>query len=244
MGHTLINIFSPQFVWARVVIEGGSAVDLASLCDSRRRDLRSPDDYTFLARAYLIDQQYDEALKLVAQALEKAPNLLPAIVLRATILGRLERWEESKAVFLRALSLDPNGPESLNAYAWFVATTLPHPSSEELREAHSKAERAVRIRPAAVNYDTLGWVNYKLGDYTGALEALLTAKSLQERASQGSSWWQEIHYHLGHMFLKLKRRAEAAKAFQEVITYANTYPPSLDSEKYAREAKQYVSKGR
>lgn len=56
--------------------------------------------------------RFEEALKELEGVLENKPDYIPALVLMGTTLEALDRFEEAVSTFRKAISIDPNHPES------------------------------------------------------------------------------------------------------------------------------------
>src|SRR5207249_7383592 len=110
----------------------------------------------------------DKAIK----EFENASNVHPTAVQPHIILGMLYEAQNSsdKAQFhyRQALKLDPHSPVAANNLAWSLAD-----SDQSLAEALTFARIATERLPNAPNVmDTRGWIYYKTGAYTSAVEFL------------------------------------------------------------------------
>jgi tetratricopeptide (TPR) repeat protein len=130
------------------------------------------------------------------------------------------REEDSLAEFHKALELDPSAGTK-NAVAYALAD-----ANRRLDDALQYAEQAVEetesqtanVRPEskdslsyglmaalAAQWDTLGWVKFRQGDFEGALEYLKSAWLLMQAPVIGD--------HLGQAYAKLGKKQQAANAF-------------------------------
>ena len=237
----LISLFSPTTVKARVSFIGGSTIDLARNLRLPKQDAESPIDDYFLGRLYLSDDQDEMALRYFSKSIEGSPEFPQALRGQAIVFVELGRFDEAKAAYERALELDPDDCDTLNSFAWFIADEQPDPQPSDLLEAKEMAEKAIRIRQAPGYYDTLGWIFFKLRDYEEAINFLSQAQKLQEKISKDSTNWQGINYHLGYVYLRLGRSAEAKTAFQEVLNYQKKYP-YVSIDKYVRDTLSLLEK--
>ena len=111
---------------------------------------------------------------------------------------RLKIWPPAEKDFLRALELRPNEPTVLNylGYSWVE-------QGKNLDKARTMIETAVRKMPqAGFIVDSLGWVQYRLGDMKGAVKNL-------ERAVLLTPGDPTINDHLGDAYWKVGREREA-----------------------------------
>ncbi len=133
--------------------------------------------------------------------------------------------EEEKAVehFHKALELD-GSPAMLNA----VAYSLAEAKSGILNDALKYAEEAVNktegqsakaasldssdtgvMASLAAQWDTLGWVKFRMGDYESATKYLESAWSVMQAPAIGD--------HLGQVYEKLAKKQQAAQSYAMVV---------------------------
>ena len=107
-------------------------------------------------------------------------------------------WDGAEQVLQRAVARHPEEAELLNhlAYGWIER-------GERMDEAMAMIQRAALLMPNnGAIIDSLGWAQYRTGDYEEAVETLETAASL----SPGSA---TINAHLGDAYWRVGRRLEA-----------------------------------
>jgi tetratricopeptide (TPR) repeat protein len=166
--------------------------------------------------------RYGEALVYLRKAEEEHGDE-PAIQFQ---LGEayLNTSDEEKAMahFHKALELD-SSPAMLNAVAYSLAK-----SKRDLNDALHYAEEAVKeteeqsakgdfqdssnfglMGSLAAEWDTLGWVKFRLGDYEGASKYLESAWSVMQALAIGD--------HLGQVYEKLAKKQQAAQAYAMVL---------------------------
>jgi Tfp pilus assembly protein PilF len=234
-GYT-ISIFAPQPVKARVDFTGGSTVNLAAFCDSRNQTVDSPADHYFLARAYMGAGDPAAALTEIDKSIQGLDTMARSHSLKGDVLAGLGRFNDAEKEYKEAIRLTPDAADVLNSYAWMIADTMPSPQRSQLLDAKAFAEHAVQMRPDYANYDTLGWVEFKLGENEAAQEALRQGESLCTGRCRSNDAWQEVEYHLGKLYTALRKEKEAKKAFQAVIKYQQEYP-AVSENKYVEGAR-------
>lgn len=117
--------------------------------------------------------QLDTARQLLDEALINDPDDPELIYARALILKPEER-KLLDSELERLLSIEPNSPTYLNAYAYTLAT-----QNRRLGDARRLAERASALAPdQAAILDTLGFVALLQKDYPAAVKALAKAHEL------------------------------------------------------------------
>jgi tetratricopeptide (TPR) repeat protein len=132
--------------------------------------------YTALASILVSRNQIDAAVEQYKKLLDRKPS---ASVF--TLLGMLEETRgysgEAEKNYRRALEITPETPIAANNLAWLITEA----EGGNLDEALRLAQTAVnRNQSAAIYYDTLGWVYYKKGLYSPAVEHLKKAVVLDE----------------------------------------------------------------
>lgn len=166
------------------------------------------ESYITLADIYRQDERYGDAEKTYRQAIELIGDDLQdyqwdLIYSHAITLERLKRWPEAEPLFLQALEMAPNQPHVLNylGYSWVEQGIY-------LDKAQAMIEEAVARRPRdGFIVDSLGWVQYRLGDYEKAVENL-------ERAVDLEPTDPTINDHLGDAYWQVGRYREARFQWQ------------------------------
>ncbi|MDQ3130621.1 MAG: tetratricopeptide repeat protein [Acidobacteriota bacterium] len=135
--------------------------------------------YSGYAALLVRRNQTDKAVEQYKLIVEKKPS---ASVY--TLLGILEDGRgnapEAEKNYRKALEITPDAPIAANNLAWLLAE-----NQGNLDEALMLAQKSVsQIQNSAGFYDTLGWIYYKKGLYTPAVEQLKKAVALDEAESQ------------------------------------------------------------
>jgi len=159
-----------------------------------------PDDFDAnlnMASAYL---QLDEASSALTYA-EKAVKLKPESGIARINLGvayeRAGRPVDAVLQYEMAAELMEPTPQLLmnllNAYA----------QSKRYREAVNTATLLVRVAPAAVSWERLGWAYFRLGDYAKSLESYREAVRVDVKYWQG---WNGVGVNLLNTWLQGGRK--------------------------------------
>jgi len=134
----------------------------------------------------------------------------PHLFLKAGALDRAGDWAGAKLLLNKAIALDPRQPIVLNYLGYGM---IEH--RENLDEAQGYIQRASALAPQdAAIADSLGWVYYKQGNYTGAIAAL-------ERAVATDPAQSVMHEHLGDAYWAAGRRIEARYAWRAALVQAD-----------------------
>ncbi len=131
--------------------------------------------YSAYASLWAARNQIDQAVEQYNNVIEKKPS---ASVY--TLLGMLEDGRgniaQAENHYRKALEITPNTPIASNNLAWLVVS-----GNGNLDEALKLAQTAVDRSPNTGGfYDTLGWIYYKKGLYSPAIEQLKRAIILDE----------------------------------------------------------------
>lgn len=161
----------------------------------------------FLAEEQILREakQYREALVVLNGALETSPGDKELLYARALIgekLGRIDLTEHD----LRAiLEQDPNNAQALNALGYTLADR-----TERYQEALKLIERALALKPDdPFILDSMGWVQYRLGNNAEALKYLKRALSIRNDA--------EISAHLGEVLWVTGDRTQARSIWNKAL---------------------------
>ncbi|PRX37298.1 Flp pilus assembly protein TadD, contains TPR repeats [Meinhardsimonia xiamenensis] len=135
---------------------------------------------------------------------------------RGICYERTGEWEKAEADFRKALELEPDQPQVLNYLGYsYVEMNI------NLDEAMDLIKRAVEARPdSGYIVDSLGWVQFRLGDYEQAVVNL-------ERAAELMPTDPIINDHLGDAYWAVGREREARVQWKRALSF-NPEPDEAD----------------
>ncbi len=168
------------------------------------------------ARTWFDAGEYEKALSCAAQASALAPNDVLAHTEHGNALSALNRFDEAKMAYARALALEPESLEALLGAAHLYALALP--SARDVDELGSiYAERGFDLATSAHNddlaIDFAGVSAVAFNDIGMPTEALERADYvLQRRATDGDALYEK-----GLAAFELCRFDEARKVFQSLL---------------------------
>jgi tetratricopeptide (TPR) repeat protein len=199
--------FDAQVRIARILAGQGELAKAREMLEVLRRELpgRSADIYLMeggilsdTAEPEVVLEHYDQALK----SHPDSSDLLYARGLYASTHGELESAEQD---LRRIIKQDENHADALNALGYTLAD-----QTERYQEALGYIERALTLKPESpAILDSMGWVQFKLGDNEQALDYLRRA---YEMLPDG-----EIAAHLGEVLWVTGSREEARSVWQEAL---------------------------
>lgn len=206
----------------------------AELKRAMERDENYLPAYSAYASLLIAKNQTDAAIEQYKLAVQKKPSAA-----LFTLIGMLEEARENlpeaEKNYRRALDIAPDAPIAANNLAWLIAD-----------RGQGNLDEALRLAQAAVNknstvagyYDTLGWVYFKKGLYSPAVEHLKKAVSLDEADAKRTGAPTNAAYRL-RLGTALASSGDKLSARREVETsLANEQ--SL-SQKEAQEAKSLLA---
>jgi tetratricopeptide (TPR) repeat protein len=173
----------------------------------RRAPEQSPGD----ARAKLLAEteilrerkMWAEATQVLAQASRTFPNDTELLYEEAMLHEKLDRVDEMERLLRRVIELKPDHQHAYNALGYSLADR-----KLRLPEARSLIQKALELSPGEPSItDSLGWVEYRLGNHEEAIRHLRQA--YQARPDP------EIAAHLGEVLWASGQRDEARKVWRE-----------------------------
>ena len=151
-------------------------------------------------------KQWAAARALLASANERFPEDTDLLYEQAMLAEKLDRFGEMEQLLRRVITLRPDHSAAYNALGYTLADR-----NERLPEAKQLIERALQLTPGdPFLIDSLGWVEYRLGNLDGAL--WLLGQAYRARPDT------EIAVHLGEVLWMQGRRDEALKIWADART--------------------------
>ncbi len=163
-----------------------------------------------LLQAELYSQQklYQKAFDYLTAALADLPEQKELLYTRALTAERIGKLDILESDLKKILLKNPDNAEALNALGY---TLLDMPG--RYSEAEKYLKHALELNPnEAVIMDSYGWLQFRLGNASKALEYLEKAYSKQPE--------NEITAHLAEVLWVLGRKDEAKKLFSRAIKEA------------------------
>jgi tetratricopeptide (TPR) repeat protein len=151
---------------------------MAESCLRRGGELgpTDPEPRTVLAWLYEQQERTDEALQMLAELCDRAPDDLGAQMSAGAAYARLGRNAEAERALRRAIELTPQSGGGYAALANLFLRTR-----QKLDEAGSLAETAAELEPVAEHHFLLCLVRRMRGDIAGAVSAIDAALELAPR---------------------------------------------------------------
>lgn len=162
-----------------------------------------------LARFYRIEgellrnaQQYERAFAVYNDAVVKFPDDVDLLYERALMAEKQDRIDILEQDLLKILQMEPDNTHALNALGYTLADR-----TQRYEEALQYIERAFELQPEdPAVIDSMGWIQYRLGNYPLSLQFLRQAFAKNED--------EEIIAHLVEVLWVSGARVEAGEVLQ------------------------------
>ncbi len=160
-----------------------------------------------LLHSHILEKQerYPDALRILNRALQDEPENAELLYARGNIYWQLEQFAELEQDMRAVMRLQPDSPAAYNALGYNFADR-----NLRLQEARELIAKALEMAPeSAAIQDSMGWVEYRLGNLPRALEFLRQAFENEPEA--------EIAAHYGEVLWKSGQQAEARKVWAKGV---------------------------
>ena len=151
-------------------------------------------------------KRYHEAMDVADQALKRLPQDNDILYARAMLAEKLDRLDLLESDLKSILSREPDNAHALNALGYTLADR-----TQRYQEALEYIQRAYELSPdEPAILDSMGWVQYRLGNLDAALKFLRQAYDAEPDV--------EIAAHLGEVLWVSGDQEEARKVWAQART--------------------------
>jgi tetratricopeptide (TPR) repeat protein len=162
-----------------------------------------------------------EALTILDAYLKEFPDDPQALLQRGYLLQERGNKDEARAAFSALIKAKPDFAPAYNNLA-----TLEVEAFNDLEAAAGFARKAHALDPSEPAIaDTLGWIEWKLGNFAAAMPLLASAA---EKLPNNP----EVVYHHAMAQYSMGQAAEAAASFKAVIAMEGSAPQKVEAQKY------------
>lgn len=181
-----------------------------------------------LIAGLLMGTEHDSiAYSILKEEITTNPKPDVSTFTNCSFLGEKYDTQDSLLIILeKGVSLYPENADLLNAAGYFIAK---YELKEKYHVAEEYLEKAVSLMPKSeMIWDSLSWLYFKQKKYDEALEAMEVPLSKKVNNS-------EIAYHIGEIYLGLKKQKKAKYYFKLAI--------ELDNEKQSVQLSKEILSG-
>ena len=205
------DIMAAQMRRASLLAKQGKIAEARALL--RGQPERRPGDarMKLAAEATLLRElkAWPQAYEVYAEAVARFPEDGDLLYEQAAMAEKMGRLDEMERLLRRLIAQQPDYHHAYNALGYALADR-----GERLPEAKALIEKAVALAPGdAYIQDSLGWVEFRLGNQARAIELLRGAYAKRPDA--------EIAAHLGEVLWSSGQREQALKVWREGLLLAS-----------------------
>jgi tetratricopeptide (TPR) repeat protein len=174
-----------------------------------REEFNTPEQQVnlYLMEGNLLEEahEYDEGVELYNQALKAYANDIDLLYARAMLYEKMDSVDLMEKDLHLILSLEPDNATALNALGYTLADR-----TDRYQEALKYIQKALKERPDdPAILDSMGWVQYRMGNLDEAERYLRKANSLLDDA--------EVASHLSEVIWIQGQRDEAVEILQKAL---------------------------
>ena len=161
----------------------------------------------YLAEGQLLrdTNHYHAGMQIYNRALTEYPGNEDLLYARALMAEKIDRLDLLEADLRAILARDPNNATALNALGYTLADR-----NERIQEAFEYIQRALKVRPDDPTViDSMGWVQFRMGNYEAAEQYLRRAYKLLQDA--------EIAGHLSELIWAKGNKSEARDLLRQAL---------------------------
>ena len=168
------------------------------------------------------NKQYSVAYEFLAEAVSQYPSDLDLFYDMAMVAEKLDKLDDMERLLRSIIAIDPKYHHAYNALGYSLAER-----QLRLPEAKQLIQKALEYAPGDPYIsDSLGWVEFRSGNFDEALRILRDAFAARPDA--------EIAAHLGEVLWRMDRREQALQAWREGLKLNKDNETLLDTLKRLR----------
>lgn len=201
---------SAQVRAAAMAAKLGDLDEMALRLSELRRENPDSAVQLYISQADILreEERYQTAFDLLGSALQEFPDNHDLLYSRALAAERIDKLDVLEGDLRLILATDPDNGHALNALGYTLADR-----TDRYQEALALLQRAIELLPEdPAVLDSMGWVNYRLGNTDTSLEYLRQAYKLNQDP--------EIVSHLCEVLWEAGLQDEARSIWQKAFDEA------------------------
>ena len=163
--------------------------------------------YKALSDLYVSQKNYDAAIQTIRDGLKQQPDNL---MLHLALAGTLEASGDFDGAIAENESLLAKDPTSIIVINNLASLLADHRTDKTSLDRAQTLAASLQGSPLPQLKDTVGWVDYRVGNYNAAAPLL-------EAAVKAMPTLPLIHYHLGMTYAALGQQDKAAEQFKMAL---------------------------
>lgn len=180
--------------------------------------------YVALAKVYVSEKKYDEAIAEYKNALLKNPKYFPGHMAIGTIYDVKGEGEKAESHYRKALAIKSDFAPAANNLAWNLAER-----GGNVDEALTFARIAKEHMPnSAAVMDTLGWLYYLKGTYLNAISEFQDSLARDPNSSV-------VNYHMGLAYSKSNEPAKAKEYLRKALEIHPNFKGAEEARKILKQ---------
>ncbi|MEH6472779.1 MAG: tetratricopeptide repeat protein [Halopseudomonas sp.] len=186
--------------------------------ESRNKHPRQSATLFALEASWLSEQdKQQQAIQVYTEALTQHPSNTQLLYNRAMLSEQLDDLDQMEQDLNQLLSINPDNATALNALGYSLTDR-----TERHQEALELIRKALQLKPEdPAILDSMGWVQYNLGDYSLALQYLLRAYEYFPDP--------EIASHLGQVYWKMGQQDKAKQVWADALKRSPKSPQIIEA---------------
>lgn len=192
---------------AHVMALLGRKQDARDLMQGLREEMPQFSERLFLAEAEIFSEVGDseQALSVYQQAFKQSPDNAELLYGRSLIYEQQKKLDLAEQDLRAILKQDGDNARALNALGYMLTV-----HTQRYKEAKKLIARAYELEPDdAAIMDSMGWIQYRMGDTSGARELL--QKAFDKFPDP------EVAAHLGEVLWQLGDKTQARALWQKAL---------------------------
>ena len=173
-----------------------------------------------LGQLYASQKRLDEARAGFEQLAKQMPRLAGPPTMVGNLFDMQKNTGQARVWYERALAIDPKAAVAANNLAWLLAETG---GNLDVALQHAQAAKSQLPELPDVD-DTLGWVYYKKGLATLAIQSF--EESVRKDGKNAL-----FHYHLGLAYLKNEEKDKARVSLKQALALNPSFDGAADAKK-------------
>jgi tetratricopeptide (TPR) repeat protein len=211
----------PEVLLAKIFLDRGQTNQAEEALSKAARLPGGFQANLLLAQLYFSLKQDKEALDMINLAMAKKPDEPALLMFLATIQTNQKDYPGAATTYEKVLAVNPQYSPAINNLAWLYSDQL-----GDMDKAYALAQRAHQLLPNDPSTaDTLGWILFKRGDYTSAL-------NMFQLGAAGLPNNPEVQFHLGLASYMLDNEDSARQQLQNATALNAPFADRDECQKY------------